>query len=237
MKICNTCNIEKSVDDFYKKHSRCKECTKIHYKENKEKIIEQTNKYYHSNIDISREKRREYYHLNKDELIPKMRKWKEDNKDSLKISNKEWYDKNKDSILHKRAEIYRNNWIEIRKVINNNRKKRLSEDVLFKIKLNISALILISIKNCGFNKKSKTVDILGCSIEEFKSYIECKFEPWMNWNNHGLYNGEFNYGWDIDHIIPISFAKNEEDIIKLNHYTNLQPLCSKINRYIKKDIK
>ena len=58
----------------------------------------------------------------------------------------------------------------------------------------------------------------------------------MSWNNKGLYNGEFNFGWDIDHIIPLSSGKTEEDIIKLNHYTNLQPLCSRINRDIKKDI-
>jgi len=56
----------------------------------------------------------------------------------------------------------------------------------------------------------------------------------MNWDNHGLYNGELNYGWDIDHIIPLATAKNEGELIKLNHYTNLQPLCSKINRDIKR---
>ena len=43
------------------------------------------------------------------------------------------------------------------------------------------------------------------------------------------------YGWDIDHIIPVSLAESESDIIKLNHYTNLQPLCSKVNRNIKKN--
>jgi hypothetical protein len=37
---------------------------------------------------------------------------------------------------------------------------------------------------------------------------------------------ELNKSWDIDHIIPISSAKTKEDIIRLNHYTNLQPLCS-----------
>ena len=58
----------------------------------------------------------------------------------------------------------------------------------------------------------------------------------MNWNNYGIYNGEFNYGWDLNHIIPISSAKSEEEIIKLNHYTNLQPLCSKTNRDIKRNI-
>jgi len=57
----------------------------------------------------------------------------------------------------------------------------------------------------------------------------------MNWDNYGLYNGELNFGWDIDHIVPISTAKTKEEIIKLNHYENLQPLCSKINRDIKRD--
>ncbi len=57
----------------------------------------------------------------------------------------------------------------------------------------------------------------------------------LNWNNRGLYNGELNYGWDIDHIIPLSSAKTEEEMILLNHYSNLQPLCSKINRDIKRD--
>ena len=57
----------------------------------------------------------------------------------------------------------------------------------------------------------------------------------MNWENKGLYNGTFNFGWDIDHIIPLSSASCKEDIIRLNHYTNLQPLCSKINREIKRN--
>lgn len=57
----------------------------------------------------------------------------------------------------------------------------------------------------------------------------------MTWENKGLYNGELNHGWDIDHIIPTSSAKTEEEVVKLNHYTNLQPLCSKINRDIKKN--
>jgi hypothetical protein len=90
-------------------------------------------------------------------------------------------------------------------------------------------------RNGGFTKKTRTYEILGCSFEEFKSHLESKFELWMNWENRGLYNGEVNYGWDLDHIIPISSAETEEDIIKLNHYTNLRPLCSYVNRVIKKD--
>lgn len=58
----------------------------------------------------------------------------------------------------------------------------------------------------------------------------------MTWENWGKYDGRLNTSWDIDHIIPISSAETEEDIIKFNHYMNLQPLCSFVNRFIKKDI-
>ena len=106
---------------------------------------------------------------------------------------------------------------------------------IFKISANIRSSISTSLRENNYTKKSKTTQILGCSFDEFKTYIESKFQPWMNWDNYGLYNAEPNYGWDIDHIIPLSTAKTEEDVIRLNHYTNLQPLCSYINRVVKKD--
>jgi hypothetical protein len=91
------------------------------------------------------------------------------------------------------------------------------------------------LKKRNIIKKSKTFEILGCTIEEFKLHLESKFESWMNWVNYGKYNGEYGYGWDIDHIIPLSSAKTEEEILKLSYYSNLQPLCSKINRDEKRD--
>ena len=57
----------------------------------------------------------------------------------------------------------------------------------------------------------------------------------MTWENYGKYNGELNYGWDIDHIIPISNTITENDIYNLSNYMNLQPLCSRVNRDIKKN--
>jgi len=60
----------------------------------------------------------------------------------------------------------------------------------------------------------------------------------MTWDNYGNWGGipnELNTAWDIDHIIPTSTAKSEDELIKLNHYTNIQPLCSYTNRFIKKN--
>lgn len=60
----------------------------------------------------------------------------------------------------------------------------------------------------------------------------------MNWDNYGNKNGfstRVNQSWDVDHIIPITTAKTEGDVVKLNHFTNMQPLCSYVNRYVKRD--
>ena len=43
----------------------------------------------------------------------------------------------------------------------------------------------------------------------------------MTWENRS--------DWHIDHIIPIASAITEEDVIRLNHYTNLRPLWAKDN--------
>lgn len=112
--------------------------------------------------------------------------------------------------------------------------KRLETDPLYKLRIAYSRRFNKCIKKFSI-KNSYFLDNLGCSLDDFKNYIESKFEAWMNWNNYGLYNGELNYGWDLDHIIPVSSAKSEIEFNKLCHYTNLQPLCSKVNRDIKKD--
>lgn len=73
----------------------------------------------------------------------------------------------------------------------------------------------------GNNKSKKTADILGCSYEDFKLYIESKFTEGMFWERMGEIH--------IDHIIPLSIASTPEEVYELSHYTNLQPLWAKDN--------
>jgi hypothetical protein len=112
-------------------------------------------------------------------------------------------------------------------------KKRLKTDKVFLIRKNIKQSIKHAFRKKDVKCKEKMQSILGCTYKEFKQYLESKFEAWMNWENYGKFNGELNYGWDIDHIIPVSSAKTEEEIVRLNHFTNFQPLCSRVNRHIK----
>lgn len=145
-------------------------------------------------------------------------------KERILEAKRKYYNANKEVLAAKKKEIYY--------------KKKLNND-LTTIKQNIRRAINSSIlklvkKNKEFKRLSKVEIILGCSFQEFKAHLESQFEPWMNWDNKGLYNGQPNFGWDIDHVIPSNTAKNEFDVIKLNHYTNLKPLCSYYNRHIKK---
>jgi hypothetical protein len=178
------------------------------------------------------------YILNKDSILLKRKEQYLDNIESAKKRQREYSAQNKE----KRLEYNKNNKGKIREYNNKTKKQRLNyynnrykNDNLYKLKSIIRSRINESLKKKGYTKKSKTYIILGCTFEELFIYLESKFEPWMNWENQGWYNGELNYGWDIDHIIPLSSAKTEEDVIRLNHYTNLQPLCSKVNRDIKRD--
>ena len=118
------------------------------------------------------------------------------------------------------------------------KRERYKTEPLIKIKTNINRLINFSLKNKSFKKNTKTEQILSCTIQQFKEHLEGLFEPWMNWDNYGNpKDGIFepNKTWDIDHIIPTSSGLTEDELVKLNHYTNLKPLCSYYNRWIKKD--
>jgi hypothetical protein len=163
-------------------------------------------------------------------------------KEQRKKDNAKYRAKNKQKLLAMNKEYlveYRkNNKIKINdynKKYNSNRRKT---DTFYKFKCNIRNLIGNSIKSKGYTKNSQVYQIIGCTLEELFIHLEVKFENWMNWNNYGNPADnilEINKTWDIDHIIPITNAKTEEELIKLNHYTNLQPLCSFINRKVKRD--
>jgi hypothetical protein len=197
-----------------------------------EEIVSQRREIYLNNKEKIKEKRKNYYLKNKEKTLEKNKKYYENNIKEILKHKKEYYKVN----IENKKEYYLNNRESLIQNGIEYKKKKYCDDSLYKLSQNIRNLIRESLKRKNYSKKSKAQSILGCSFEEFKIYLESKFEPWMNWLNHGNWNGEpikINTAWDIDHIIPLSSATNEEEILKLNHYTNLQPLCSYTNRHIK----
>jgi hypothetical protein len=129
--------------------------------------------------------------------------WDKKNKEKRYNWYKEWLGKNKE----RRKEYLRNY-----------DKKKRNEDEIFKIKSYTRNRIRAFLKLNKISKNNKTFNIVGCSPEDLKLHLEKQFSPEMNWSNYG------KFGWHIDHITPLDSANTEDEMYKLCHYTNLQPL-------------
>jgi len=213
-KSCNKCKEEKEISEFYKRKNRG----------------EGISGYSHICISCKRTTSRDY--IKSDKPFDKkeyMKSYRCKNKQKLKNYMDDWRKDNSGDIKEKRKEYYQNNKVEIKNKSYAYTKDRKKKDPLYKLTLSIRSLILISFKGQFTKKSKKTVEILGCSFEQFRVHLESQFDENMNWENHGTY-------WHMDHIKPISLAKNEKEVFDLNHYTNFQPLfwldnLSKSNKY------
>ena len=223
--ICGDCNTEKSIKEFSVKNNskngflkRCKKCERI-YANNARKRQKPKLKIYLKNWRQTRKGNEKTEGI---KICKECDKEKNIKEFSKQPSNKD----GRNNLCKKCEKKYSINYV----------KNRRTTDQLYKLTLNTRSAVNTTLKRGGYKKNSKTVKIIGCSFEELKTHLEKKFEPWMTWKNHGKYKSKtFYFGWDIDHIIPLSSANTEEELLKLFHYTNLQPLCSYTNRFIKGD--
>lgn len=103
-----------------------------------------------------------------------------------------------------------------RKSTYDSHKRRYNEDELYKAKTIFRKVAYSSINRGGYSKNSRSQEILGCDFDYLKKHLEDKFQEGMSWDNYGK--------WHIDHIYPISKAKDFEHLLECCNYKNLQPL-------------
>lgn len=256
MKVCKKCLIEKGVDEFYlEKRNKsgvmgsCKDCyntiSKIYRDNNPDKVKKRSKKYYKNNIDNVKEKQKKYRENNHNEILVKQGKFREENRKKINENLKLWKSNNREKVLLSQKKYRENNKEKQKEYrskyrinnidnINNNRKKtqplinlylknKRDNNPIFKLTINMRNRLNSYLKIKNISKKNSTFEIVGCKPKFLKEYLETQFVNGMSWNNYGL------YGWHIDHIIPLSSAKTEEEIYKLCHYTNLQPLWAEEN--------
>lgn len=224
--ICIKCNTKKEIAEFElrndtgKYRNICKECQR-----------KQNNKYYSEHYEEIRKKQnqygKEYRKKNKERLSEIGKLYYQNHKNEIKIRHKKnnaiRYQLKKDIILEYSKNYKRLHKDEIRIKINEYEKSRKKVDPLFKLRKQSRTLINQSLTAKGYKKKTKTEQIIGCQIDFFINYLM------------GTFKTNYGYEWDgieevhIDHIIPLATAKNEEEVIKLCHYTNLQLLKAQDN--------
>jgi len=140
----------------------------------------------------------------------------DEGKKCLRDCSKRYSEKHKDEIRERNRETHR--------IYCNNRYKN---DIIYRLTVSVRTLISKSFRN-KYKKPKKSINILGCTIENFRLHIENQFVEGMTWDNHGE--------WHLDHIKPISWAKTEDEVVEYNHYLNFKPMWAidnikKGNRY------
>jgi hypothetical protein len=212
-KKCSKCHEIKDVCEFTKDKNKidglfvyCKVCKKLsakkEYKKNKERILTY---------------QKGYYLENSNKIKSRVSNYGLDNKEKIKEKVKIYYQKNIEERLFY-AKQYRENNKEKRNEYENHRKKT---DKIYKIKHLVRNRISKFLTIKRLNKKHATFELVGCTPQELKIYLEQKFTNGMSWDNQGE--------WHIDHKIPLASAKTEEELYKLCHFTNLQPMWATEN--------
>lgn len=230
MKICSKCNSNKNETDFSEsqfqnQYSICKSCISAYNAE-----------YRSRNKNLINKAQKERYNKNKEYYAKRNKEYRLKNKDKVKEINKLYQEKtqynkqyrldNKD-LLREKKRIYIRN--------------RYKNNLVFKLRILMSGAINKSLKYRNVSKNGKSIsNFLEYSFEDLINHIEKQFEPWMNWDNHGIYNiktwndnDQSTWTWQIDHIIPhkeFKYVSMEDDEFKkcwsLN---NLRPYSSKQN--------
>lgn len=204
-KICNRCNLSRDLsfldDKTWKivesyNYYKCKECR---------------------NEKRNKKRREKYQPKNKEEVLKKRDVNKLKSIQKQREYTKKWRAKNKEKRLEYEKKYIENN----REKINQRFRNRYKNDISFRIKRNLRTRIWHAIKNNY--KNGRTLELLDCSVEFLKQYLESKFQPGMTWENYG--------DWHIDHIKPCASYNlaDPEQQRECFHYTNLQPLWAKDN--------
>lgn len=110
-----------------------------------------------------------------------------------------------------------------RRVAENAKRQRARRkaDPLKAMQARLSRLHRHALARVGAIKTSPTFEQLGYTAEDFVAHIERQFLKGMGWHNMDQ--------WQIDHIVPVSEAKTEDDVVALNQLSNLRPLWASEN--------
>jgi len=156
--------------------------------------------------EANKEKIKQYYQSNKQQIIDRVKKYDKANKEQKKIYKKQYDQDNKEYI----KEYYLANKEKKMKYGLEYVKSRYKTDSLFKLTTNIRHAVRRYFKN---GKSKTTREIIGIDYKEFQDYLKV----------------EYTEGMHLDHIIPLSWAINDEEVYTLNHYLNFQIITAEEN--------
>ena len=139
----------------------------------------------------------------------------------MKTYQQNRYKNKKEQINQKNKNWYENNREKRIKSTSNYTNERVKSDPLFKLMRYLRSRTLRTLKSKKMHKTSSFKEYIGCTPNQLRDHVEVQFKKGMNWENQGK--------WHIDHKIPLSSAKTANELYRLCHYSNLQPLWAHEN--------
>lgn len=143
----------------------------------------------------------------------------QNNKESHNKKAKEWYGKNKEKHIKNTTQYQLDNPVKRKKYRDKWRKEKYDKDPSFRLRVILgNRLKEVLTKNKTY-KTNSLIELLGCTLDELKIYIEQQFKSEMNWDNQGKV-------WELDHQEACANfdLSNIEEQKKCFHHTNLKPL-------------
>lgn len=233
MKICRSCNLSKTLDDFGNdrrgkdgKKSTCKTCinakNKEAYKKNKEPFLTRKKRWKENNRTSYSESGRRYYiknknkiaeytRLNRDKINKRWKEWRQENLEACRQREREYREVNRDSLREKRRAT---------------QKRRNESDICYRLRKIVAVSVRQYMKKNGSIKNGSILSALPYTMQQLRDHLESQFNAEMNWDNYGTY-------WEIDHIYPQSkllFDSYEHpNFLKCWSLDNLQPLTKSEN--------
>lgn len=213
-----------------KKDGRCKACAKASLAAWRSSNQEKIRAYRSANRSRDLAKEAEYRLNHPDRCKASQEKFKaahperidayraryaKENAAKVQARSKKFYEDNKARLLALSAQWKKNN-PQIVKETAARYKEKTRGTPTGRLAHIVSTRIRSSLRAGGYTKKSRAYEILGCDWAFFKQHIERQFEKGMSWDRMGT-------DIHIDHIIPVAAARTEDEVLKLNHFTNLRP--------------
>lgn len=196
----------------------CRECrhaylnSRLENPEIRERDRESKRRFYWTHKEQEKERSRiknaRLYLSNAELYREKSRKYREANPQKCRETRRRYTEKNGDKIAEYESAY---------------KKNRYHNDPLYKFQCRLRNTINQSFTRYDTYKPRKNKDVIGMTSAELREYLL------------KTYAETYGYEWDqvepvhIDHIVPLSTAKSQEDIVRLCHYTNLRLLKARDN--------
>lgn len=169
---------------------------------------------FEKNIKKSSERLKKRYASNKQEYLRQQREYRVKNADAIRERRRLYRQKNAAKIKLAKQKYGIENREKISKAI----AKRRANNPIVRMANSMRRSIRRYL-DAGQKGEMSSFEIIGCSKDDLRKHLESKFRDGMTWQNYGKH-------WHIDHVVPLISAKSSDEVKRLCHWTNLQPLTA-----------